>query len=79
MPTNTSRQALASTDSKASLLTPAEVGELLRTSQKAIYAMIERRQLPGVLRIGRRVLIQEATLLDWLRQKSTASPEMVGR
>ena len=58
-----------------SLLTPAEVGTLLRTSRKAIYAMIERGQLPGVVRIGRRVLIREADLLDWLRQKSTPSLE----
>jgi hypothetical protein len=33
--------------------------------------MIERHQLPGVVRIGRRVLVREDALLDWLRQKST--------
>jgi len=58
-----------------SLLTPGEVAILLRTSKKAVYAMIERGQLPGVVRIGRRVLVQEADLLDWLRQKSTPSLE----
>ena len=58
-----------------SLLTPAEVAVLLRTSRKAVYAMIERAQLPGLVRIGRRVLIREADLLDWLRQKSTPSLE----
>ena len=57
------------------LLTPAEVAGLLRTSRKAIYTMIERAQLPGVVRIGRRVLVREDTLLDWLRQKSTPSLE----
>ena len=57
------------------LLTPTEVAERLRTSRKAIYAMIERTQLPGVVRIGRRVLIREDALLDWLRQKSTPSLE----
>jgi excisionase family DNA binding protein len=55
------------------LLTPCEVAELLRTTKKAIYSMIERTQLPGVVRIGRRVLIREDALLDWLRQKSTPS------
>jgi excisionase family DNA binding protein len=58
------------------LLTSGEVAELLRTSKKSIYAMIERRQLPGVIRIGRRVLFREDALLDWLRQKSTPSPEV---
>jgi excisionase family DNA binding protein len=57
------------------LLTPTEVAELLRTSRKAIYAMVERRQLPGVLRIGRRVLVREEALLDWLDQKRVPSPE----
>ena len=57
------------------LLTPTEVAELLRTSRKAIYTMIERAQLPGVVRIGRRVLVREDTLLDWLRQKATPSLE----
>ena len=57
------------------LLTPTEVAVLLRTSRKAIYTMIERGQLPGVVRIGRRVLVREDTLLDWLRQKSTPSLE----
>ena len=57
------------------LLTPSEVADLLRTSRKAVYAMIERAQLPGVTRIGRRVLVREDALLDWLRQKSTPSLE----
>jgi excisionase family DNA binding protein len=57
------------------LLTTTEVAELLRTSRKAIYAMIERAQLPGIVRIGRRVLVREDALLDWLRQKSTPSLE----
>ena len=57
------------------LLKPTEVAELLRTSRKAIYTMIERAQLPGIVRIGRRVLVREDALLDWLRQKATPSLE----
>jgi excisionase family DNA binding protein len=56
------------------LLTTDEVAATLRTSRKAIYAMIER-QLPGIVRIGRRVLVRQDALLDWLRQKSTSSLE----
>jgi excisionase family DNA binding protein len=52
------------------LLTTPEVAELLRTSTKAIYAMIERLQLPGVVRIGRRILVREEVLLNWLGQKT---------
>ena len=57
------------------LATVDETAALLRTSRKAIYSMIERGQLPGVTRIGRRVLIRTPDLLDWLRQKSTPSLE----
>jgi excisionase family DNA binding protein len=57
------------------LSTVDETAALLRTTRKAIYSMIERGQLPGVTRIGRRVLIRTPDLLDWLRQKSTPSLE----
>jgi excisionase family DNA binding protein len=56
------------------LLTVDETASLLRTSRKAVYAMAERGQLPGVTRIGRRCLIRSADLLHWLDQKSTSSP-----
>ncbi len=35
--------------------------------------MVERALLPGVIRIGRRVLIRSEVLVDWLRQKSASS------
>jgi excisionase family DNA binding protein len=57
------------------LLTIDEAAVLLRTSRRAIYAMISRRQLPGIVRIRRRVLVRSADLLDWLRQKRAPSPE----
>jgi excisionase family DNA binding protein len=57
------------------LLTVADVAALLRTSRKAIYAMIERGQLPGVIRINRRVLVDQNVLLDWVSQKSTPHRE----
>ena len=57
------------------LATVDETAALLRTTRKAIYVMVERGQLPGVVRIGRRVLIRTPELLDWLRQKSTPSLE----
>ena len=55
------------------LLTIDEAADLLRTSRRAIYAMIARRQLPGVVRIRRRVLVRSADLLDWLHQKRAPS------
>ncbi len=57
------------------LLTVEEVAAILRLSRKAAYAMIERRQLPGVIRIGRRVRVCRAVLLDWLQQEGALSLE----
>jgi excisionase family DNA binding protein len=57
------------------LLTVEEVAAVLRTTRKAIYAMAERGLMPGIVRIGRRVLIREADLVEWLRQKSAPSLE----
>ncbi len=58
---------------QSELLLVGEVADLIRTTPKAIYSMIERGQLPGVVRLGRRVRVRQDDLLDWLRQKSTPS------
>lgn len=55
-------------------LTADEVSAVLRTSRKAIYAMVERGQLPGVFKIGRRVLVDRARLLQWLEERRAVSP-----
>lgn len=57
------------------LLTVDEAAALLRTTRKAMYAMVERRQVPGVIRIRRRVLLRAADLLHWLDQKCAPSPK----
>jgi excisionase family DNA binding protein len=57
------------------LLTPNEVAALLRTTRKAVYAKTERGQLPGVTRIGRRLLFRRDMLLHWLDQKRAPSPK----
>jgi excisionase family DNA binding protein len=55
------------------LFTVDDAADLLRTTRRAIYAMLERKQLPGVIRIRRRILIRSAELLDWLDQKRAPS------
>ena len=52
-----------------------EAAAVLRTTRKGIYAMHERRQLPGATRIGRRLLIRQDDLLDWLDRCRTPSPK----
>ena len=66
-------QGLLLTDDVALLPPLLRVGEaalLLRTTPKAIYKMAERSQLPGVVRIGRRLLFNRDRLLEWLASRA---------
>ena len=67
------------TDQLPYLLTPDEAAKLLRTSRKSIYNMIDRGLLPGVTRIGRRLLIRRDELLKWLDSNRAPSPGKDGR
>ena len=49
-----------------------EVADLLRTTPKAIYVKIERGQLPGVIRVGRRLLVSADDLLEFLSDQRDA-------
>ena len=55
------------------LYTVQEVATLLRTSSKAVYMMVDRAQLPGVVRIGRRLLFRRSNMLQWLDQNRAPS------
>jgi excisionase family DNA binding protein len=48
------------------LLTPGEVASVLRTSRKSVYSMIERGQIPGIVRLGRKILVRRDRLTRWL-------------
>lgn len=61
-------------DSDPIYLTADEVAILLRTTRKAIYVMVERRQLPGVRRIGKRLLIHAESLISWIEDQQVAPP-----
>ena len=55
------------------LLTVDEAADFLRTTRRAIYAMIERGQLPGIIRLRRRILFRADELVHWLDQKHAPS------
>ncbi len=60
-------------DDLGDLLTIDEVAALLRTTPKAVYSMIDRGQLPGVARIGRRLRIRRNDLLGFLEASRVSS------
>ncbi|HEV3194378.1 MAG TPA: helix-turn-helix domain-containing protein [Polyangiaceae bacterium] len=73
-PTVSGARTGAPTPAAPIFLTVDETATLLRTSRKAVYAMAERAQLPGVTRIGRRLLVRRDDLLSWLDERRAASP-----
>ena len=55
------------------LLTVAEVATVLRTTREAVYKLVERGQLPGVIRLRKRVLVERESLVHWVHQNRTPS------
>lgn len=49
------------------LLTIDEVAALLQTTRKAIYALVRRGILPGVVRLPLRLLVDRAALVNWVQ------------
>jgi predicted DNA-binding transcriptional regulator AlpA len=77
-PRSSARSQAPSPASQTSLPELADVGEVaewLRTTPKAIYALVERAQLPGAIRIGRRLLFDRAVLVRWLSERRVPSPQ----
>ncbi|WP_240488922.1 helix-turn-helix domain-containing protein [Labilithrix luteola] len=56
------------------MLTVEDAATLLRTSRKAVYALIERGALPGVVRVGRRVLFRAVALRKHLGLTTVSNP-----
>jgi excisionase family DNA binding protein len=73
------RPAAASGDRLPLLLSVETAAELLHTTPKAIYAMVERGQLPGAVRVGRRLLFRRDDLLDSIGGSRAPSPKEVRR
>lgn len=53
------------------LLTVAEVAALMRTTPKAVYLKVDRGQLPGVVREGRRLLFVASEVRKYLKLPAT--------
>ena len=54
------------------LLCADEVASLLRVTRKAVYCMVDRGEIPGVTKIGRRIRFHRDDLLAWLEDQRLA-------
>jgi len=50
------------------IMTVDEAAKFLRLNRKTLYNAIRRGELPGVRRLGRRLLVSRETVLQWLRE-----------
>ncbi len=48
-------------------LTVDELAKLLRVNRNTAYEAIQRGEIPGVNRIGRKIRICRSTVVEWLR------------
>lgn len=48
------------------VMTPRELAGLLRKSTKTVYKCLERKEFPGVRRVGRGYAIHRPTIMAWL-------------
>jgi excisionase family DNA binding protein len=55
------------------MVTVDELAEQMRVDRKTLYAAIRRRELPGVVRLGRVVRIHAPTFMNWIRSSGTAA------
>lgn len=55
------------------LMTVGEVAEFLRTTRKAVYGLVARAAIPGIVRIGRRVLFDSYELQAWIEKQRMPS------
>lgn len=56
------------------MLSPADLAAVLGVSKQALYAMVERGQIPGVMRPGKRkLLFRTADLVPWLQGRAPSS------
>lgn len=64
-------------DKLPTLPTVDDTADLLRTTRRAVYAMVERRQLPGVIRLRRRVNLSCRRLARRVGPEARAIPRGV--
>ena len=57
------------------VLTPDDLAVLLRIRKRAVLDAIQRGELPGVRRVGRRIRADRDTVLRWLADGRGQSPK----
>jgi len=59
--------AVTKPDFESPALTVDQVAELLNVSRKTVYSLVQTRQMPGAVKLGRAIRIHGPTVLAWLK------------
>jgi excisionase family DNA binding protein len=54
------------------VMTVDELADFMRVDRKSIYAAIQRREIPGVTKLGKTIRIHRPTVVAWLRDGQSA-------
>lgn len=54
----------------ALLMTAEELAEFLRVTRKAVYEMVHKGEVPGVIRLGRRLRFRRESIDRWIEEAS---------
>jgi excisionase family DNA binding protein len=57
------------------LLTPEELASIIKVSRRALYSMCDRGEVPGIIRIGRRLRFDAQLIRIWLDESRASSPK----
>lgn len=68
------RPALATPATQDETMDVEELSAMLGLNRKTTYNQITLGQIPGVRRLGRRIVVHRATVLDWLRNGQGSVP-----
>lgn len=66
--------ATSSSTAVSPLMTPDELASWLHCTRRAVYDRVYRGQLPGPVRVGRRLYFLRDRVLIWLREATDPSP-----
>lgn len=66
--------ATSSSTAVSPLMTPDELASWLHCTRRAVYDRVYRGQLPGPVRVGRRLYFLRDRVLIWLREATAPSP-----
>ncbi len=59
---------------KRALLTVSDICQMLKISKGGIYQMVQRAELPGILKIGRRLRFRAEEIERWLAECEIKQP-----